>query len=66
MMPYFARSHVHCVADSNLPMLSISLLDDEDWSKLTRLYFENALPWGVVLSHAVSGTRAASLARFLL
>jgi len=44
MTPYFVWFTWHSLADSNLPTFSISLLDDEDWSKLTRLQFDNALP----------------------
>ena len=39
----FTRLTGHSLAGSNVPLLSISLLDDEDWSKLTRLQVKDAL-----------------------
>jgi hypothetical protein len=40
---HFNRLTGHSLAGSNIPFPTISLLDDEDWSKLTRLQVKDAL-----------------------
>ena len=40
---HFTRLRGHSLAGSNRPLPSITLLDEEDWSKLTRLQVKDAL-----------------------